>query len=82
MTGAGGGGARVTLRGVVLRRCARADVPPCTSVLFIGNSAANARGRGRQAAVDMSGRRVLEDRAEEVSRTHVSLALVLHVVFG
>ena len=60
----------------------RADVSSCADVLFISNSVANARGRGRQAAVDMSGPRVLEDPAAQVSRTHVSLALVLHVVFG
>ena len=41
-------------------------------LLFIGNSAANARRRGRQAAVDMSGRRVLEDPVEEVSRANHS----------
>ena len=33
-------------------------MPSCMSVLFISNSAANARERGRQAAVDMSGPRV------------------------
>ena len=37
-------------------------------LLFIGNSAANARRRGRQAAVDMSGRRVLEDPGAGGSR--------------